>query len=169
MTLTTRLRVVKCRACERETSVTAGTILHGTKTSRLVWFWATYFVAMQKSGISALELQASGTTRPPSLHKLRAATVRLDPDPIRAQWPTEMDNFFVGGRHKGGGSGRTHKLPVIIAVEVHRTKRHDLQTGKLVERALAGRIRLRPVPNKSATVLKTFAKNPIARGRSSCR
>ena len=56
-TLATRPRVVKCRACERETSVTAGTLLHGTKTSLLVWFWAAYLVATQTSGISALELQ----------------------------------------------------------------------------------------------------------------
>jgi transposase-like protein len=168
-TLTTRPRVVKCRACERETSVTAGTILHGTKTSLLAWFWAAYLVATQTSGISALELQkqlgiADYETAFALLHKLRAAMVRLDPDPIGAQWPTEMDISFVGGKHKGQGSGRTHKLPVIIAVEVRRTERHDPQTGKLVERALAGRIRLRQVPNKTAAVVETFAKDCIAPG-----
>lgn len=55
--LATRPRVVKCRACERESSATAGTILHGTKTSLQVWFWAAYLVATQTSEISALGLQ----------------------------------------------------------------------------------------------------------------
>jgi len=167
--LTTRPRVVKCRACEPETSGTAGTILHGTKTSLLVWFWAVYLVATQTSGISALELHkqlgiGDSETALVPLHKLRAARVRLDPDPIGAQGPTEMDISLGGGKHKGGGAGRRHKLPVIIAVEVRRRERHAPQTVKLVERALAGRIRLRQVQNKTAAVIETFAKDCLAPG-----
>ena len=140
--LATRPRVVKCRACERETSVTAGTILHGTKTSLLVWFWAVFLVATQTPGISALELQKKlGIPRYETafqlLHKLCAAMVRPDLDPIGAEWPTEMDISFVGGKHKGGGSGKTHKLPVIIAVERRRNEKRDPETGKIVERAPA--------------------------------
>jgi hypothetical protein len=167
--LATRPRVVKCRACERETSVTAGTILHGTKTSLLVWFWAVFLVATQTPGISALELQKKlGIPRYETafqlLHKLRAAMVRPDLDPIGAEWPTEMDISFVGGKHKGGGSGRTHKLPLIIAVERRRNQRRDPETGKIVERALAGRVRLRQVQNKSGAVVEKFAKDCIAPG-----
>lgn len=163
----TRPRVVKCRACERESSVTAGTILHGTKTSLLVWFWAAYLVATQTPGISALELQKKlGIPRYETayqlLHKLRAAMVRPDVDPIGAQWPVEMDVSFVGGKHKGGGPGRTHKVPVIIAVEARRTEQRDPQTGKVIKRALAGRIRLRQIPNKSAAAVEKFAKECIA-------
>lgn len=168
-TLQTRPRVLKCRVCQRETSVTAGTILHGTKTSLLVWFWAAYLVATQTSGISALELQkqlgiGDYETAFVLLHKLRAAMVGSDLDPIGAQWPTEMDIAFVGGKHKGQGSGRTQRLPVIIAVEVRRRQRHAPQAGKLAERALAGRIQLRHVPNTTASFVETFAKECIAPG-----
>lgn len=167
--LATRPRVVKCRACERESSVTAGTILHGTKTSLHVWFWAAYLVATQTSGISALELQKQlGIPRYETayqlLHKLRAAMVRPDVDPIGAQWPIELDISLVGGKHKGGGSGRTDKVPVLIAVEVQRKEQRDPQTGKVIKRALAGRIRLRKIPNKSAAAVEKFAKDCIVPG-----
>lgn len=165
----TRPRVVKCRACQRESSVTAGTILHGTKTSLHVWFWATYLVATQTPGISALELQKKlGIPRYETayqlLHKLRAAMVRPDVDPIGAQWPIEMDVSFVGGKNKGGGPGRTHKVAVIIAVEIRRTEQRDPQTGKVTKRALAGRMRLRQIPNKSAAAVEKFAKECMAPG-----
>ena len=102
--------------------MTAGTLLHGSKTSPHVWFWAAYLVATQTSGISALELQkqlglARYETAFQLLHKLRAAMVRPFRDPIGLDWPVEMDVTFVGDKHKAGGSGTTHKLPVVIAVE----------------------------------------------------
>ena len=38
-------------------SLTAGTILHNTKTPLAVWFWAAYLIMTDKRGISALLLQ----------------------------------------------------------------------------------------------------------------
>ncbi|MGH2452022.1 MAG: hypothetical protein ACRDGE_12310 [Candidatus Limnocylindria bacterium] len=40
-----------------QTSVTAATVLHGTRTPLRTWFWATYVVATQHPGISAKQLQ----------------------------------------------------------------------------------------------------------------
>jgi hypothetical protein len=42
-------------------SLTAGTILHNTKTPLTAWFWAAYLAVTDKRGLSALLLQ----TRPP--------------------------------------------------------------------------------------------------------
>ncbi len=47
----------RCRACRRETSVTAGTIFQDSKLPLTVWFRAMWQVASQKNGISALGLQ----------------------------------------------------------------------------------------------------------------
>ena len=47
----------ECRGCRRQTSVKAGTILHGSKLSLTVWFWAAYLMATHSNGISALQLQ----------------------------------------------------------------------------------------------------------------
>jgi hypothetical protein len=40
-----------------QVSLTAGTILHNTKTPLTVWFWAAYLMTKDKRGISALLLQ----------------------------------------------------------------------------------------------------------------
>jgi hypothetical protein len=37
--------------------LTAGTILHNTKTPLTVWFWAAYLMTTDKRGLSALLLQ----------------------------------------------------------------------------------------------------------------
>ena len=45
----------ECAGCRRQTSVTAGTILHASKLPLTVWFWAV--MATHSNGISALQLQ----------------------------------------------------------------------------------------------------------------
>jgi len=142
--------------------------MHRSRTQIHVWFWAAYLVATQTPGISALEIQKKlGIRRYETafqlMHKLRAAMMRPDRDQIGAEWPLEMDIAFVGGKHKGGVQGQTDKAPVVIAVEVRRKKGRNPHTGKR-ERALAGRIRLRKLPNKSAPPVDKFVKNCIAPG-----
>ena len=43
--------------CARQTSVTAGTVMHGSKLPLTVWFWAAYLMATHSNGIAALQLQ----------------------------------------------------------------------------------------------------------------
>lgn len=45
-----------CKHCHHQCSVTAGTVLHRTHLPLTVWFWAIYFVAKDKRGISAVQL-----------------------------------------------------------------------------------------------------------------
>ena len=40
----------ECAACGKQTSVTAGAIMHGSKLSLTVWFWAAYLMATQRIG-----------------------------------------------------------------------------------------------------------------------
>jgi hypothetical protein len=115
--IVTRPRIVKCRFCLHETSITAGTVMHRTKTPLLTWFWASYLVATQTPGISALEIQKKlGIPRYETafqlLHKLRAVMVRPDRDLIGAEWPLEMDITFIGGKHKVGCKGRPTSRPL---------------------------------------------------------
>ena len=164
-----RPRVLKCRSCLHETSLTAGTVMHRSKTSIHVWFWAAYMLSTQTDGISALEVQKKlGILRYETafqvLHKLRAVMVRPDRDKIGAEWPLEIDITFVGGKHKGGVQGKTNKAPVIIAVEIRRREIRDPRTSKITQRSLAGRIRLQKVPDKSASSVDRFAKECVAPG-----
>jgi len=164
-----RPKVLKCRSCHHDASVTAGTVMHRSKTSIHIWFWAAYLVATQTPGMSALEIQkrlgiARYETAFQLLHKLRVAMVRPGRDKIGAEWPLELDVIFVGGKHKSGIQGKTDQVPVIIAVEIRRREKHDPKTKKLIERALAGRTRLQILPNKSATSVDTFLNDCIAPG-----
>jgi hypothetical protein len=45
--------LVECARCHRQTSVTAGTVLHRSHLSLKLWFLAAWLVATHKNGISA--------------------------------------------------------------------------------------------------------------------
>ncbi len=44
----------ECGQCHKITSLTSGTLFHATKLPLTKWFWAIYWVASDKGGISAL-------------------------------------------------------------------------------------------------------------------
>jgi len=48
---------IRCAGCQRQTSVTAGTIFEGTRKPLRMWFQATWHVTNQKFGGSALGMQ----------------------------------------------------------------------------------------------------------------
>jgi len=167
--LSSHPRKLKCRSCHHMESVTAGTVMHRSKTSIHVWFWAAYLIATQTPGISALELQKRlGIKRHETafliLHKLRDAMVRPDRDRIGAEWPIELDVVFVGGKTRSGVQGKTDQVPVIIAVEIRRQELRDGTTNKVIKRALAGRIRMQKLPNKTAAAVNQFVSDFIAPG-----
>ena len=55
--LETKAWTFECAGCGRQTSVTAGTIMHHSKLPLTAWFWAAYLMATHSNGISALQLQ----------------------------------------------------------------------------------------------------------------
>lgn len=55
--LATKAWTHECAACHKQTSVTAGTVMHGSKLPLTVWFWAAYLMATHSNGISALQVQ----------------------------------------------------------------------------------------------------------------
>lgn len=166
-----RPRVLKCKACLNETSITAGTVMHRSKTNILIWFWAAHLVSTQTPGVSALELQKKlgidyYQTAFQMLHKLRSAMVRPNREKIGEEYPLELDVVYVGGKTKSGISGKTSQTPVIIAVEIRQREIRDPVTKKIKKRAQAGRIRLQTLPNKMAVNVNQFAQNCIAPGAS---
>lgn len=110
-----------CQSCGRETSVTAGTMFHATRTPLTVWFTAVWFVAVAKDGLSAQNLQrllglsSYGTTWT-MLHRLRHAMAH--DGKARLHGTVEVDETFVGGPRPGRrGRGAANKTIVAIAVE----------------------------------------------------
>ena len=54
--LDTKAWTYECAECRRQTSVTAGTVMHGSKLSLTVWFWGAYLMATHSNGMSARQL-----------------------------------------------------------------------------------------------------------------
>lgn len=157
--------VLRCRACLKETSLTAGTIMHRSKQPLQVWFWAAYLVSTQTPGMSALQFQRQlGLTRYETafqlFQKLRAGMVRPDKDRIGGEWTVEVDESFVGGRTKGKGRGNTDAPLVIAAVEV-RERIHP-KSGR--RNVYAGRLRLRHIVSRERAELEEFIKDSIEPG-----
>ncbi len=115
----------QCKSCGHQTSVTAGTVMHRTRTPLLTWFWAAFWMTARKPGLSALQLQhmlglARYETAWLILHKLRRAMVNANREPLRGT--VEIDETFIGGEQLGLRGGRQligrKALMVAIAVEV---------------------------------------------------
>lgn len=116
--------LLQCRACRRQTSVTAGTALDRTRLPLPLWFAAAYLVTTHTPGFSALQLQrqlglARYETAWTMLHKLRRAMVRPERD--RLSGTVELDETYVGGVEEGRRGGRQRDSKKVIlagAVEV---------------------------------------------------
>jgi hypothetical protein len=170
--------VLRCRACGKNASLTANTVMHKTHMPLSTWFWGAYLMTTQTPGQSALQFQRQlGLTRNETafqlLHKLRAGMVRPERDTIGSRWPVEVDECYVGGRTRGEGRGKHHKATVVGAVEVctrkdaaeraakwSETHANGIPVKKLV---YAGRLRLQVV---SAPTIVEIMGNPALSGRS---
>lgn len=110
-----------CARCARLASVTAGTILHGTRTPLTLWFLAAWHLTSQKSGVSALGLKrvlglGSEQTAWAMLHRFRTAMKPTSPDLLSGR--VEVDETVFGGPEPGRrGRGALGKTLVGIAVE----------------------------------------------------
>jgi hypothetical protein len=150
----------ECADCGRQTSATAGTIMHSTHLPLRTWFIAAHLVATHSNGMSALQLQAKleiGSYKAAwlLLHKLRRAMVDPERDPLGGM--VEIDETSIAYRTKddpvAGGAGRSHdgKLLVVGAVECKDGGR-------------PGRIRLSVIPDFSARTLKGFVADATCGG-----
>jgi hypothetical protein len=159
--LQTKAWTFECAACGKQTSVTAGTIMHHSKLPLTTWFWAAYLMATHSNGISALQLQRQlglGSYKSAWLicAKLRRSMVASGRSPLAGL--VEVDETEIACRSKNdppaGGGGRSHqgKILVVGAVEV--------QDGG----AGPGRVRLKQVPDYSARSLHAFLTANLAPG-----
>jgi ISXO2-like transposase domain/Transposase zinc-ribbon domain len=159
--LQTKAWTWECAHCGKQTSVTAGTIMHHSKLPLTLWFWAAYLMATHSNGISALQLQRQlglGSYKSAWLlcAKLRRSMVARDRSPLAGL--VEIDETEIVCRGKNdpltGGGGRSHqgKMLVVGAVEV-------ADGG-----ASPGRIRLQQVSDYSASSLHPFLTANLALG-----
>jgi transposase-like protein len=149
--------LVECARCHRQTSVTAGTVLHRSHLPLKLWFLAAWLVATHRNGISARQLWSQlglggHETAWLLLRKLRRALVDPAREPLAG--PVEVDESSLPFRAKDEPArpGRAHdgKLLIAGAVEI---------VGKG-----PGRVRLVVIEDYSAATLDAFVAGNVAAG-----
>jgi hypothetical protein len=157
--LATKAFTWECAGCGKQTSVTAGTIMHGSKVPLTAWFWAAYLMATHSNGISALQLRNQlglGSYKSAWLlcAKLRRAMVALDRNPLAGI--VEIDETTIPYRTRqdpvAGGGGRSGQAKMLIAGAVE------------VANDRPGRVRLAAISSFSAASLHAFVKANVAQG-----
>lgn len=146
----------ECAQCRYQVSLTAGTVLHRTRTPLTVWFWAAYLVTTDTRGVSAWLLRRQLGLRYETawllLHKLRRAMVNTARDPLHGD--IEIDDTWIGGLQPGVRGSRQLKgrkaALVFVAVERRSTR--------------TGRVRLAVVPDVKQTTMLAFVRANVAAG-----
>ena len=174
---------VQCDKGHR-TTVTAGTVMHRTRTPLTTWFYAAYLMSTLTPGISALQLQKQlGIKRYETafqmLHKLRSSLVAPERD--RLSGDVEVDEALVGGTEEGKpGRSKGKKALVVVAVEIVRwedkkaaghVEQRDVEgapetraEGKGTIRQRAGRVRVTVIPDASAETLLPWVESNVEPG-----
>jgi transposase-like protein len=150
--------LLRCQACRKRTSVTAGTIFDKTRYPMRTWFHVMWHVVGQKNGVSALGLKrelglGSYQTAWAWMHKLRRAMVRPDRDMIGGRGlAVEVDETFIGGIKTAKVKGRSPHGKAIVAIAVDAKAKGP------------GKLRLARLPNTEKDTLTEFVLQNVERG-----
>ncbi len=149
-----------CRDCQRQSTVTSGTIFDKTRTPLRVWLAAAWYLTNQKQGVSALGLQrvlglGSYQTAWTMLHRFRRAMVRPGREQLKDQVEVDETYLAITDRQNPispvARKSKTTKIQIAIAVETLQPKGF-------------GRIRLRRIANDSAACVIPFVQEVVEPG-----
>lgn len=117
-------KLFDCKNCRFQTSVTAGTIFHKTRTALLKWYWLIYRMAMDKVGVSISEMQRileikRYETAWLMAHKIRKGMADRDAR-YKLAGLIEMDESFFGPKGTVHGRGSENKSVVLCAVSLYK-------------------------------------------------
>jgi transposase-like protein len=154
-----RRGLYQCNACHAQTSLTAGTIFHGTRLPLTTWFLAMHLLTQGKHSHSALELMRQiGVSYKTAWHvKHKLMQVMLDREKGRIlSGRVEIDDAYQGGeRHDGTtGRGTTGKTPFLAAVQ---TTPDGATGGKVLY------VKLSKVRNFKSRTVRSWARRSLAK------
>ncbi len=115
--------LIQCGACNKQFTVTVGTVFEDSHIPLSKWFIGWYLFASAKKGVAALELQrvlglGSYRTALFMAHRIRHALKDPVLDGQKFDGTVEIDETYVGGKTKGMGRRYTgNKVPVVSLVQ----------------------------------------------------
>ena len=115
-------KLFQCKSCGYQASATAGTIMQGTRTPLLKWFWAIFLMGHDKRGVSSemlqRELKLTRYRADAMEKKVRHAMGERDAKYLLSGL-VELDEGFFGAPSEGGRRGRgTDKTPVMTGLSL---------------------------------------------------
>lgn len=149
-------KTFQCKACRRQTSLTAGTLFQSTRLPLTIWFLAIYLISQAKTGLSALALKRLlGVSYPTAWmlqHKLMTAMSERDAN-YTLSGRIDIDDAYLGGELSGGKAGRgsENKVPFVAALSFDDSG-HPLH------------LKLSPVPGFTSKAIADWSKANLAQG-----
>jgi ISXO2 transposase-like protein/transposase-like zinc ribbon protein len=148
---------LQCAACERQVSVTAGTVLHGSHLPLRTWFLAAWLMATHANGISARQRwrqlgPGAYKTAWLLVRKLRRAMVDPEREPVAGLVEADETSLPFRARGEPARPGRSHEGELLVAGAVE------------IRGEGPGRIRLAVIDDYSALALGAFVAAVIAAG-----
>ena len=138
-----RARVLECRNCKKQESLTSNTIFEKTRTPLQKWFYVMFCMSQSKKGRSVSQLSKE-------IH-INEATVLLMVSKIRKSMEEDMVSYQIGGENC---------IVEADEIEIGGKKKQKQTILALLEKnpnQKKGRLRLVPIKNKQAdTIEKTL-------------
>jgi transposase-like protein len=111
-----------CASCEKQFTVTIGTIFEDSHIPLRKWLIAWYLLCSSKKGISSLQLQRNleiGSYRTALFMTHRIRFALKDPSfSEKLSGTVEVDETYIGGKQTGVGRGsKQNKVPVVSLLE----------------------------------------------------
>jgi transposase-like protein len=169
--LKSRAHTYECLDCGRQTSITAGSVMHRSKLPLTVWFWAAHLMSTHSNGMSARQLadQLGLTYKTAWLLTQKLRRSMVDPDREPLEGVVEVDQAEIPFRAGDAffDPGNSGKILIAGAVEVI-----DRDTGQAKPRrkkakyldTLSGRIRLAMIADNSAASIEAFVRANVKCG-----
>jgi len=149
-----------CKKCEHHHSLKAGTIMQKSKKPLKFWFKAIWLFTMSKRGVNAKDLERQlGLSYPTAwlwLQKLKRSSLNSERSKLTGD--VEVDEFYLGGKEKGGKQGRGSKKKHKVVIAIEKLKNEKTQKEYI------GRLRLKVISSCSSENLVKFIKDNITTG-----
>jgi transposase-like protein len=135
-------RILYCKDCDYQFTVTANSIFHDSHLPLIKWFAAVYLLCESRKGMSANQIKRtlgiSYKTAWYLCHRIRAAMATAEKTMLEGT--IEMDETYVGGKIRKG-SGRENRLrnkEIVIGIkqrggELRFFRAEDVKSGTLAQ------------------------------------
>jgi len=144
--LTNSMKLLYCKACDYQFTVTAGTVFNDSHLPLIKWLTATYLLCEARKGMSANQIKrnigVSYKTAWYLCHRIRSAMKEVDLEPLGGI--VEIDETYVGGKKRARFDGKDHRgqhraeKEVVIGIKqrggaLRFFKAEDVKSGTLAK------------------------------------